>query len=190
MLGLARAIESDERLAYALVGQSLLDEGSILTDKIEIFYNDRRTAWFLFRVARRVALAQRFRKKMALQQVKFGFTINHGGWQRLYDVIGPLPDKRKDTAFRFLLRKHPKGILRPIGESKKLLLDLLRERPRTSRELSYRLGLSGSSIRRHLADLARHGKVKVIGRNRDSGNGKSKSAFVWVEIGKERGSKT
>jgi DNA-binding transcriptional ArsR family regulator len=180
MLGLIKAIETDERLAYAILGQGLLDEGSILTDKIEIFYNDEGTAWFLFKTAQKVALAQTFRKKSARHQLKFGFTIVRSGWAKLYEMIGPLPDKRKDRDFRFLLRPHPTGALRPVGESKKLLLRALRNGPRTSRELSFSLDISGSTVRRHLSNLARDDKVEMIGRNRSSTRGKNKSAFVWA----------
>lgn len=180
MLGLERIARSNEMLSLALVGQGLLDEGSILTDKIEIFYNDRNTALFLFRIAKGFGLANRFRKKMALKQTKFGFTIVSGAWVRLYSAIGPLPDKRKDLAFRFLLRQRSNGAVRPAGESKRMMLDLLSKSQMTCRELCYALGLSGSTVRRHLAELAAIGKVTVIGKNRASASGKNRSALVWA----------
>ncbi len=179
MLGLLKRIKSNEDLAFAVVGQALLDEGSILTDKIEVFYNDRRTAWYLFDIASSAGLASKFRTKLALGQRKFGFTIVRAGWARLYLMVGPLPDTRKDLAFRFLLRVHSRGPMRAFGESKKLIIRFLREKPGTSRELCYALGISGSTIRRHLYELACQHKVRVIGKNINSESGKNKAAFVW-----------
>ncbi len=179
MLGLLGRIKSNENLALAIVGQALLDEGSILTDKIEIFYNDKRTASYLFEAASSAGLAHRFRTKLALKQRKFGFTIQYSSWAKLYRAIGPLPDERKDRAFRFLLRVHPRGPKRFIGESKELVVKFLSERPRTLRELCYATGLSGSTVSRHLRELAGEGKVKVIGKNIGSKSGKNKAAFVW-----------
>ena len=166
-------------MGYAIVGQALLDEGSILTDKIEIFYNDRRTALFVFHVALRLRLSQRFRVKTALSQTKFGFTLEQLGWERLYKMIGPLPDRRKDIAFRFLLRRRPRGALRSVGKSKQLLLTLLKEHPSTIRDLCYHAELSGSTVKRHLSDLRANGLVSVIGRNSHSVSGKNKSAYLW-----------
>jgi DNA-binding transcriptional ArsR family regulator len=191
LLGLRIGSGPNNLLPYAIVGQALLDEGSILTDKVEIFYNVNSTARFVFETARLVGLAKNFRRKFALHQEKFGFTIPMECWARLYRIIGPLPDKRKDSAFRFLLRAHPRGALRPKGESKRLVMDALQLRPMTGRELCYAVGLSGSTIRGHLRDLAREGKVKYEGRNKESTNGKSRSAFVWsADIGLPREWKT
>ncbi len=179
ILGLLQRIKSNAEMASAVVGQALLDEGSILTDKIEVFYNDRRTAWYLFDIASSAGLARKFRTKLALDQRKFGFTIEQAGWARLYRMVGPLPDARKDLAFRFLLRVHSRGPMRALGESKELIIRFLRERLRTSRELCYALGLSGSTIRRHLNELACQRKVRVIGKNINSESGKNRAAFVW-----------
>jgi DNA-binding transcriptional ArsR family regulator len=179
LLGLMRRVGFAETMAIALVGQALLDEGSILTDKIEIFYNDRATARYIFEVARHVGLARRFRTKKALHQRKYGFTIVQAGWAKLYQTIGPLPDARKECAFEFLLRHRSTGPSRPVGESKDLLLDLLRNKPMTSRDLCYALGLSGSTIRRHLINLLDRNAVRIIGKNEASRSGKNKSALVW-----------
>ncbi|MGA2664805.1 MAG: helix-turn-helix domain-containing protein [Nitrososphaerales archaeon] len=169
----------NQDLALAVVGQALVDEGSILTDKIEVFYNDERTARYLFEIAKSLDLAHSFRSKMALRQKKYGFTIHYAGWAKLYKAIGPLPDTRKDLAFRFLLRVHPRGPINVAGESKKRISESLYQGPRAVRELCYAVGLSGSTMSRHLSELARQGQVKVIGKNVGSKSGKNKAAFVW-----------
>ena len=73
MRGLIQKALANEDLAYAIVGQALLDEGSILTSNMEIFYNDENTAKFLFAIAERWNMADNFRVKHALKQTKYGF---------------------------------------------------------------------------------------------------------------------
>jgi len=106
MYGLMQKALVDEDLAYAIVGQALLDEGSILTSNIEIFYNDEKK-----------------------------------------EIVASLSTK-----------------------------------PKTSRELAYELGLSGSTIKGHLHDLRRAGKVRIIGKNTRSIKGKRKCAYVWESV--------
>ena len=190
LLGLLSQVRSNETLAFAIIGQALLDEGSILTNKIEVFYNDKRTAMYLFEVANSLILTHAFRTKLALKQRKYGFTIKYAGWARLYKVVGPLPDARKDLTFRFLLRAHPSGPMRVVGESKKRILEFLNEKPRTLRELCYAVGLSGATMSRHLNELAQEGKVQVVGRNIGSRSGKNKAAFLWSQVHPSEASST
>jgi predicted ArsR family transcriptional regulator len=52
--------------------------------------------------------------------------------------------------------------------------------PKTVRQLSYELDLSGSTVKQqHLDDLKASNKVTVIGKNVGSVKGKRKCAFVW-----------
>ncbi len=179
MLGLLNQILKAEDMAYAVVGQALLDEGSIRTDKVEIFYNDRNTASYLFEVAKSIGLADKLRIKRALHQTKFGFTIKYNKWVEVYRRIGPLPDKDRDHALRFLVRPHTNKPRYLAGRAKNFLLAQLRKRPRTAREIYYELGLSGSTIRKHLRDLQVAGKVTMIGKNKKARKGKRRSAFLW-----------
>ncbi len=179
MLNLKQKALQNKELAYAIVGQALLDEGSILTNKIEIFYNDEETARYLFDIAKRWNLADTFRTKRALNQTKYGFTIKAEARALLYEKIGPFPDKIRDIAFKHLLRPLYAGPKYPPGVAKSKILALLKQEPKTVRQLSYELDLSGSTVKQHLNDLKASKKVTVIGKNVDSVKGKRKSAFVW-----------
>jgi len=179
MLKLKEKALQNEELAYAIVGQAMLDEGSILTSKIEIFYNDEETARYLFDIANHWDLADMFRTKRALKQVKYGFTIKAEARTRLHDKIGTLPDKIRNEAFQHLLRPLPKGPKYALGNAKQKILASLEKAPKTIRELSYELELSGSTVKQHLSDLKEEGKAAVIGKNLKSLKGKRKCAFVW-----------
>jgi len=182
MLGLIQKALVDEDLAYAIVGQALLDEGSILTSNMEIFYNDEGTARFLFEIAKHWNMADNFRTKHALKQTKYGFTIRAHARHSVYDKIGPLPDETKEVAFKHLLRDITTGPKYPQNVAKKEIVASLRTKPKTSRELAYELGLSGSTIKGHLHDLRRVGKVRIIGKNTGSLKGKRKCAYVWESV--------
>ncbi len=179
MLKLKEKALQNEELAHAIVGQAMLDEGSILTSKIEIFYNDEETARYLFDIASHWNLASNFRKKKALKQVKYGFTIKAEARTRLYDKIGALPDKVRNEAFQHLLRPLPKGPKYSQGNAKSKIIASLGRAPKTVRDLSYELQLSGSTVKDHLSDIREEGHVTVIGKNVNSTKGKRKCAFVW-----------
>ena len=179
MLKLKEKALQNEELAYAIVGQAMLDEGSILTNKIEIFYNDEEAARYLFDIAKQWNLADMFRTKKALKQIKYGFTIKAEARTRLHEKIGALPDKIRNEAFQHLLRPLPKGPKYSQGNAKRRIIASLEKAPKTVRELSYELELSGSTVKQHLCDLKKEGQVAVIGKNVNSSKGKRKCAFVW-----------
>jgi len=179
MLKLKEKALQNEELAYAIVGQAMLDEGSILTNKIEIFYNDEETARYLFDIAKQWNLADMFRTKKALKQIKYGFTIKAEARTRLHEKISALPDKIRNEAFQHLLRPLPKGPKYSQGNAKHRIIASLEKAPKTVRELSYELELSGSTVKQHLCDLKEEGRVAVIGKNVNSLKGKRKCAFVW-----------
>jgi len=179
MLKLKERTLQNEELAYAIVGQAMLDEGSILTSKIEIFYNDEETARYLFDIAKHWNLADIFRTKRALKQTKYGFTIKAEARARLHNKIGALPDKVRNKAFQHLLRHLPKGPKYAQGNAKHRILASLEKAPKTIRELAYELELSGSTVKDHLYDLKEKGQVAVVGKNVNSSKGKRKCAFVW-----------
>ena len=179
MLNLKEKALQNEELAYVIVGQALLDEGNILTNKIEIFYNDEETARYLFDIAKNWNLADTFRTKRALNQTKYGFTIKAEVRPLLYDKIVLLSDKIRDVAFKHLLRPLYGGPRYPQDVAKSKILASLKQGPKTVRQLSYELDLSGSTVKQHLDDLKAGKKVTVIDKNVNSIKGKRKSAFVW-----------
>jgi DNA-binding transcriptional ArsR family regulator len=179
MLKLKEKAMQNEELAYAIVGQAMLDEGGILTNKIEIFYNDEETARYLFDIAKQWNLADMFRTKKALRQIKYGFTIKAEARTRLHEKIGDLPDGIRNEAFQHLLRSLPKGPKYSQGIAKDRIIASLEKALKTIRQLSYELELSGSTVKQHLRDLREEGQVAVIGKNLTSSKGKRKCAFVW-----------
>jgi len=179
MLKLKEKALQNEELAYAIVRQAMLDEGSILTSKIEISYNDEETARYLFDIAKHWHLADIFRTKHALKQTKYGFTIKAEARARLHNKIGALPDNVRNKAFQYLLRPLPKGPKYAQVNAKHRILVSLEKAPKTIRELAYELELSGSTIKDHLNNLKEKGQVAVVGKNVSSSKGKRKCAFVW-----------
>jgi len=140
MLKLKEKALQNEELAYAIVGQAMLDEGSILTNKIEIFYNDEETARYLFDIAKRWNLADIFRTKRALKQIKYGFTIKAEARARLHDKIGMLPDKIRNDAFQHLLRPLPKGPKYAQGNAKHKNNSILGKSPKDDTGVIIRAG--------------------------------------------------
>jgi hypothetical protein len=107
------------------------------------------------------------------------FTIRAEKRKDLYDAIGPIPDERKDRAFRHLLGSQPSGRNKyRRGEAEQLILRMLRkEGPMTRRELMYRLGTCGSSVGEHLLSLKRTGRVSV--NLSVNGFGRKQTSKLW-----------
>jgi lambda repressor-like predicted transcriptional regulator len=179
MLKLKEKALQNEEPAYAIVGQAMLDEDSVLTSKNEIFYNDEETAVCLFDIASHWDLADLFRTKKALKKIKYGFTVKPEARRQLHDKIGALPDKIRNEAFQHLLRPLSEKPKYAQGNTKNKIIASLEKAPKTIRELSLELELSCSTVKEHLGDLKEEGQVIVIGKNVNSSKGKIKCAFVW-----------
>jgi DNA-binding transcriptional ArsR family regulator len=171
---------NDENLAYAILGQAILDEGSIQTDKLEIFYNDRSTAYFLYKIAKRWGFADNFRVKHANKQIKYGFTIKATVRAKLYEKIAPLPDKDRDIAFKFLVRDLKGWQTNARAKPRSRIIQSLTQSPKTVREICYELNRSSSTVRIHLKELKSKGMVTILGKNTNSRRGKRKCAFIWA----------
>ena len=152
-----------KEVAYAIIGQAILDEGDVGQTSIWIAYYSEDMARYLWEIADRWELANSLHVKVRKNGARvWSFTIKAPKRSDLYDVIGPLPDKRKDRAFRHLLIPQPSGKHKyRRGEAKRLILQKLqRNGPMTRRELMYELRIRGSTVARHLLQLKKKGSLE------------------------------
>ena len=171
---------ASKEVAYAIIGQAILDEGDIGQTSVTIAYYPESMARCLWEIANHWELANPSRVKTRKNRAKvWSFTIKAGKRTDLYDVIGPLPDEKKDRASRHLMIPQPSGKHKyRRGEAKRLILQMLqKEGPMTRRELMYRLGIRGSTVCAHLLELKKKGMVT----DTTSGNGfgRKQSSKPW-----------
>ncbi|MDI6846774.1 MAG: helix-turn-helix domain-containing protein [Candidatus Bathyarchaeia archaeon] len=172
MLKMKELAMENEDIAYALVGQAVLDEAKIGPDMIRISYYSEGEARYLWEVGR---------TEKAHGAKRWVFTIKASARRRLYEAIGPLPNSAKDRAFKHLVARDPKGGNRKYsrGEAKKAILNTLRM-PRTVREICEHANLSSSSVRKHLRDLEKEGKVRKVGKNVNAIRKNYRLAELWL----------
>ena len=182
MLRMKKLAMGDEDIAYALIGQAVLDEAKIGPDMIRISYYSEEEARYLWEVGKRWDLVNGLRTEKAHGAKRWVFTIKASSRQKLYEMIGPLPNPDKDRAFRHLVARNPRGGTWKYkrGGAKRVILSLLRM-PKTVRELCVESGLGGSSVRRHLRDLEKAGKVRKTGKNVKAEKKNYRLAELWAK---------
>jgi len=174
---------TNRQIAVAILGQAIMDEGGIGASAITIYYTSKREAEHLWQIANSLGYAGPLRKKKHRNHHHYGFTILAAKRKEFYDQIGPLPNPTKDRVFRHLANRPRSSInLRPKGETRKLILKSLRERPKTVLQLMLEMGASASAIRRHLQGLQRQGLVKVYGRYKDAFQKSRRTAYLWTAL--------
>jgi len=167
-------------VAYAIIGQAMLDEGDIGLGCITIGYYSEGMARYVWEIANRWGLANPLREKRKKSGATvWSFSIKASKRKELYDKIGPLPDEEKDRAFRHLIIPQPSGKHRyKRGKAKGLILQLLEKKgPMTKRELMYELGIRGSTVGAHLLELKKKGMV--IDTRSINGFGRRQSSKQW-----------
>lgn len=171
----------DEGIAYALIGQAILDEAKIGPDMIRISYYSEEEARYLWEVGKRWNLVNDLRTEKAHGAKRWVFTIKASARRRLYEAIGPLPNSAKDKAFKHLVAREPKGgnWKYSRGEAKKAILSTL-TMPRRVREICERTNLSSSSVRKHLRNLEKEGKVRKAGKNVNAIRKNVRLAELWL----------
>ena len=175
-----RLAYASKEIAYAIIGQAILDEGDIGQTSVTIAYYTESMARYLWEIANSWELANPLRVKTRKNGAKvWSFTIKAGKRTDLYDVIGPLPDEKKDHAFRHLMIAQPSGKHKyRRGEAKHLISQMLqKEGPMTRRELMYRLGIRGSTVCAHLLELKKEGMVTDT--TCANGFGRKQSSKLW-----------
>jgi len=181
MLKMKELAMENEDIAYALVGQAILDEGKIGPDMIRISYYSEGEARYLWEVGRRWNLVNDLRTEKAHGAKRWVFTIKASARRRLYEAIGPLPNSANDRAFKHLVAREPKGgnWKYSRGEAKKAILSTLMT-PRTVREICEHVNLGSSSVRKHLRDLEKEGKVRKAGKNVNAIRKNYRLAELWL----------
>ena len=171
----------DKAVAMAIIGQAIIDEGAIGVDgSITVSYTSYENAYNLWKIANAWGLVHPLRKKLYKTHTKWVVAFKAEKREEIYKYIGPLPDPRKNKMFRHILR-NPRGRIHKggKGEVQRKILELLKRKPLTIREISYALDLSGSTVRKHLKKLAERGKVTIIGVNKNSLNKNQRTAHLW-----------
>jgi len=174
------AFESED-VAYAIIGQAMLDEGDIGLGCITLAYYSEGMARYIWDIANRWGLANPLREKRRKNGARvWSFSIKACKRKEFYDKIGPLPDEGKDSAFRHLIIPQPSGKHRyRRGKAKELILQLLRKKgPMTKRELMYELSIRGSTVGAHLLELKKKGMVVDAGSR--NGFGRRQSSKQWT----------
>jgi len=171
---------NDREIAYAIVGQAILDEAKIGPEAIRISYYSEEEARHLWEIAKHWDLANNLRTEKAHGAKRWAFTIKAEARQRLYEVVGPLPNSAKDKAFRHLIARSSRGgsWKYPRGQAKKAIINMLMT-PRTVREVCESTDLGCSSVRKHLRSLEREGLVRRVGKNIDSIRKNFRVAELW-----------
>ncbi len=181
MLRIKELAMKNEDVAYALIGQAILDEAKIGPDTIRISYYSEEEARYLWEVGKRWNLVNDLRTEKAHGTQRWVFTIKANARRRLYETIGPLPNSAKDKAFRHLIGRNPKGGNWKYrrGEAKKAILNVLGT-PKTIRQICESTDLGSSSVRKHLRELERKGKVRKIGKNVKATRKNYRLAELWL----------
>jgi DNA-binding transcriptional ArsR family regulator len=170
---------ANKKIAVAVLGQAILDEGGIGASGISIFYTYKEEALHLWKIADSLGYANPFRKKKHRNHHHYGFGIKASKVRELYARIGPLPNPVKDMVIRHLANRRPNINLRATGGTKKLMLQLLRQKPMTVLQLMLRLGVGASTTRRQLRNLRKQGLVEISGRYQEAFERSRRTAHLW-----------
>ena len=179
--GLAK---KNKDVAMALIIQAIIDEGAIGADgSITITYTSKKNALYLWEIADVWNLVHPLRTKNYLTHTKWCISFRAEKRKEIYNSAGKLPDPRQDKMFRHILRNYKGGIHKMgRGKTKMKILELLKNKSMTVREIAYSLDLSASTVRTHLIRLRDDGKVMVSGFNNTSPNKNMRTAHIWAYL--------
>jgi len=180
---------ADKQIAVAILGQAIIDEGGIGASGITIYYTNRGEAEQLWKIANFLGYANPLRKKKHRNHHHYGFSIKASKRKEIYDQIGPLPNPVKDRIFRHLLNRRSNINLRARGETRKLILQSLQEKPKTKLQIMLKVDASESTVRKHLNKLKQQGLVRINGRYKDAFQKSRRTAYLWTTTDKEEPSK-
>jgi len=174
--------KENKDIAAAIIVQAIIDEGAIGADgSITITYTSKENAVYLWEIAHAWDFVHPLRKKEYSNHTKWCVSFRADKRKELYELVGPLPDPRHDKMFRHILRNHNGGPHKNgRGESERMVLDVLRKKPTTVRQISYDLDLSASSVRKHLRTLRKNKKVIVSGYDKKALHKNQRTAEIWT----------
>jgi len=171
---------SNKQIAIAILCQAILDEGGIGASGITIFYTNENEARQLWTIANSLGYANPFRKKKHRNHYHYGFSIKAEKIREFYDKIGPLPNPTKDHIFQHLAKRRPNIHIRSRGETRKLILQSLQEKPKTVLQLMLELNISSSTTRKQLRNLNTQGLVKICGKQQNAFQRSRRTAHLWI----------
>jgi len=171
------------------LGQAILDEGGIGASGITIFYTNEGEAKQLWTIANSLGYANPFRKKKHRNHYHYGFSIKAEKIREFYDEVGPLPNPTKDQVFQHLAKRRPNIHIRARGETRKLILQSLQEKPKTVLQLMLELNISSSTVRKQLRDLYTQGLVEICGKQQDAFQRSRRTAHLWIATKSVRSSR-
>ena len=174
--------KKNKEVAAAIIVQAIIDEGAIGADgSITITYTSKKNAVYLWEIAHAWDFVHPLRKKEYSNHTKWCIGFRADKRNELYDLVGPLPDPRHDKMFRHILRNHIGGPYKNgRGESERMILELLKKKAKTVRQLAYDLDLSASSVRKHLRILRNKKKVVVSGCDKQAIYKNQRTAEIWT----------
>ncbi len=171
---------SNKKVAAAILGQAITDEGGIGASGITIFYTNKGEAEQLWIIADSLGYANPFRKKKHRNHYHYGFSLKAAKTKELYEQIGPIPNSTKDQIFWHLANRCPNINLRAKGETRKLILRSLKEKPKTVLQLMLELNASSSTIRKQLKRLKKEGLVQIYGKHQEAFQKSRRTANLWT----------
>ena len=179
ILAIAKA---NKDVAAAIIVQAIIDEGAIGADgSITITYTSKENAMYLWEIAHAWNFVHPLRKKEYSNHTKWCVSFRADKRKELYELVGPLPDPRHDKMFRHILRNHHGGPHKNgRGESERMILEVLRKKPTTVRQIAYDLDLSASSVRKHLRTLRKNKKIIVSGCDKKAIHKNQRTAEIWT----------
>lgn len=173
------------KIALAILGQALIDEGSI-GERITISYVSREEGEYLWKIANALGYANPLRTKDHKTHNHWWFSIKASKIKELYNEIGPLPNSFKDEIFRHHADRSTDH-LRPRGETRKLILEALKENPKTKLQVMLKVKANESIVRKHLNQLKQQGLIRIQGRNHNALHRGRRTALLWTTTEKSTG---
>ena len=173
----------NKRMAAVIIGQAILDEGYIGTDRVTLRYNSNNIAEYLFSIANRWGWATSFQKHLYTdnrrpdeKKVCWRFNLRKGAVREIAKIAGEFPDKEKEEGIKLLLKIGRKSVNKGIKKE-----DVLREiekGPKTVVELARKFGVTRNSIVHHLEKLEKENKI-IKTKTRSYGKYLYASSQLW-----------
>jgi len=178
---ISKLAKKNKDVAMAIIIQAIIDEGAIGADgSINVTYTSKKNALYLWEIAKAWNLVHPLRNKIYSTHTKWCISFRAERRKEIYESVGSLPDPKYDKMFRHILRRYKGGPHKgKKGEMRNKVLEVLKTKDMTVRDISYALDLSASTVRKHLRKLEGDNKVFVIGYNKDSPSKNMRTAQIW-----------
>jgi DNA-binding transcriptional ArsR family regulator len=164
MKKLGKEALKNKRLAAVIIGQAILDEGYIGTDRATIRYNSNGIAKYIFRIADRWGWATSFQKHAYVdnrepdkKKICWRFNLRREAVIEIAEIAGEFPDKEKEEGVKLLLKIGKKGVNK--GIKKEEVFREIEKGSKTVVELARKFGVTRNSIVYHLEKLEKENKI-------------------------------